>query len=51
MAPLQRWREDQVEDGWVDAMDYIRPCYSYFVIFIVLGPMGIVVFLVFFLGI
>jgi hypothetical protein len=34
-------REDQVEDGWVDAMDCIGPCYPYFAVFIVLGPRSI----------
>jgi hypothetical protein len=35
---------DQVEDGWVDAMGCIGPFYSYFAVFIVLGPRGILVF-------
>jgi hypothetical protein len=36
-----RWR--QVEDGQVDAMGCVGPCYPTFVIFNVLGPRGIVV--------
>jgi hypothetical protein len=33
-----RWScEDQVEDRWVDAMGCIKPCYPYFVVFIVLS--------------
>jgi hypothetical protein len=40
----RRSREDEVEDGWVDAMSYIRLFYSNFTVFIVLGPMGILVF-------
>jgi hypothetical protein len=34
----------QVEDGRVDAMDYIESCYPCFTIFFLLGSMGIVVF-------
>jgi hypothetical protein len=34
---------DQIEDGWVDVMGCVRPCYPYFIIFYVLGPRGIVV--------
>jgi hypothetical protein len=33
----------QVEDGQVDAMGSVGPCYRTFVIFNVLGPTGIVV--------
>jgi hypothetical protein len=33
-----RWScEDQVKDGWVDAMGCVKPCYPYFAVFIVLG--------------
>jgi hypothetical protein len=40
----QRSCRVQVEDGRVDAMGRIRPFYPYFVVFIVLGPRGILVF-------
>jgi hypothetical protein len=33
----------EVEDGRVDAMDCVRPCYPTFAIFNVLCPMGILV--------
>jgi hypothetical protein len=32
------------KDGRIDAIGCIRPCYPYFIIFIVLVPRGIVVF-------
>jgi hypothetical protein len=40
------WRLHRVEaeDGWVDATDHVRPCYPYFVVFIVLDHRGILVF-------
>jgi hypothetical protein len=44
VAPSWRSCEDQVEDRWVDAMDYVGPCYPYFAVFIVLGHRGILVF-------
>jgi hypothetical protein len=44
VAPSWRLRRDQVKDGWVDAMDCVRPSYPYFVVFCVLGARGIVVF-------
>jgi hypothetical protein len=44
IASSQRSREDEVKDGWVDAMSYIGLFYPNFAIFIVLGPRGIVVF-------
>jgi hypothetical protein len=37
-------REDKVKDGWVDATGYIKLFYPNFAVFIVLGPMGILVF-------
>jgi hypothetical protein len=37
-------RQNQVEDGWVDATGYIGSCYPYFAVFYVLCPRGIVVF-------
>jgi hypothetical protein len=33
---LQRLRRYQVENGWVDVTGCVRPCYPYFIIFIVL---------------
>jgi hypothetical protein len=44
MTPSQRLRRGQVEDGWVDVMGCVGPCYHYFAVFLVLGPRGIVVF-------
>jgi hypothetical protein len=44
VASSRRLRRDQVEDGRVDAMGYVRPCYPYFIVFYVLDPSGIVVF-------
>jgi hypothetical protein len=44
VAPSWRLCRDQVEDGWVDAMGCVGPCYPYFSVFYVLGPKGIVVF-------
>jgi hypothetical protein len=44
VVPSWRLHWDQVEDGWVDAMGYVRPYYPYFVVFYVLDPRGIVVF-------
>jgi hypothetical protein len=49
VAPSRRLRE-QVEDGRVDVMGCVGPCYPCFAIFLVLGPRGIVVFLVFCFG-
>jgi hypothetical protein len=50
IAPSWRLRRVQVEDGQVDATGYIEPFNPTFVVFIVLYPMGILVFLVFCLG-
>jgi hypothetical protein len=33
VAPSQRWCEDQVKDGRVDATGCVRPCYPYFTVF------------------
>jgi hypothetical protein len=44
VASSQRLRRDQVKDRRVNATDYIRPYYPCFVIFIVLGPRGSLVF-------
>jgi hypothetical protein len=43
VAPSQRLRRKQIEDGRVDAMGCVRPCYPTFVVFNVLGPRGIIV--------
>jgi hypothetical protein len=39
----RRLRRRQVEDGRVDAMGCVRPCYPTFAVFNVLCPRGIVV--------
>jgi hypothetical protein len=44
VAPSQRSRKNQVEDGWVDAIGCVRLLYLKIVIFYVLGPRGILVF-------
>jgi hypothetical protein len=44
VASSQRSRDDQVENGQVDAMACVRPCYPYFAIFNVLNPRGKLVF-------
>jgi hypothetical protein len=36
VAPSQRLRRDQVEDGRVDATGCVELCYPYFIIFYVL---------------
>jgi hypothetical protein len=43
VAPSQRLRQRQVEDGRIDVTDYVGPCYSSFVVFNGLYPRGIVV--------
>jgi hypothetical protein len=43
VAPSQRLRQREVEDGRVDVMGCIRPYYHTFAVFDVLGPRGIVV--------
>jgi hypothetical protein len=43
MTPSQRLRRRQVEDGQVDAMGCVGPCYPTFAVFSVLGLRGIVV--------
>jgi hypothetical protein len=40
----RRLHRVKAEDGWVDATGYIGPFYPYFVVFIVLGTRGILVF-------
>jgi hypothetical protein len=44
VAPSQRLRRDQVEDGRVDATGCVGLGYPYFIVFYVLGSRGIVVF-------
>jgi hypothetical protein len=44
MASSRRSRGDEVVDERVDAMGCIRTCYPYFVVFTVLGTMGISIF-------
>jgi hypothetical protein len=44
VASSWRSREDEVEDGWVDKTGCIRLFYPNFVVFVVLGPRGILVF-------
>jgi hypothetical protein len=44
VASSRRWREVEAEDGRVDAMGCIKLFYPNFVIFIVLGSKGILVF-------
>jgi hypothetical protein len=43
VTPSRRLRRRQVEDGRVDAMGCVRPCYHTFTVFNVLAPRGIVV--------
>jgi hypothetical protein len=43
VAPSWRLRQRQVEDEQFDVMGYVGPCYPTFIVFNVLGPMGIVV--------
>jgi hypothetical protein len=47
VASSWRLRRGQVEDRRFDAMSCVRPYYSCFVVFIVSGPRGNLVFLVF----
>jgi hypothetical protein len=44
VTSLQRSRGDEAENGWVDATGCIRLFYSNFVVLVVLGPRGILVF-------
>jgi hypothetical protein len=44
MASSRRLYQSQVEYGWVDATGCIRPFYPTFVVFIVLGTRGSLVF-------
>jgi hypothetical protein len=50
IAPLRRLHQSQVEDGRIDAMDCVGPCYPYFVVFILLDLRSIVVSYSFCLG-
>jgi hypothetical protein len=45
VAPSQRLHRVQVDDGRVDAMDYVGLCYLFFAIFFLLSHRGIVVFI------
>jgi hypothetical protein len=47
MASSRRLRREEVEDGRVDTMGYVGPCYPKIVVSSVLGSRGIVVFLSF----
>jgi hypothetical protein len=45
LVSSSQWsREDEAKHEWVDAIGCIRLFYPYFVIFVVLGPRGILVF-------
>jgi hypothetical protein len=44
VAPSQRLRQVQAEDGRVDAMGYIRSFYHRITVFYILGPRNEVVF-------
>jgi hypothetical protein len=44
VAPSQRLHRVQVEDGWVDAIGCVGPCYPCFAVFFLLSHRGIVVF-------
>jgi hypothetical protein len=43
VALSQRLRRRQVEDGRIDVMDCVGPCYPTFIVFNVLGVRGIVI--------
>jgi hypothetical protein len=47
VASSQRLHHVEAKDGWVNMMGCVRPFYSNFAIFYVLGPRGILVFLFF----
>jgi hypothetical protein len=44
MASSWRLRRDQIEDGRIDAMRCVGPCYPHFAVFYVLYIMGILIF-------
>jgi hypothetical protein len=44
VTPSRRLRRGQVEDGRINATGYVGPCYPCFIVFFILGHMGIVVF-------
>jgi hypothetical protein len=44
VAPSWMLRQNQAEDGRVNAKDCVRPDYLYFAVFYILVPRGIVVF-------
>jgi hypothetical protein len=43
VAPSRRLHRRQIEDGQVNAMGYIEPCYPTFTIFNVLDPRGTII--------
>jgi hypothetical protein len=43
VAASRRLCRRRVEDGWVDVMGCVGPCYPTFIVFNVLGTRGIVV--------
>jgi hypothetical protein len=43
VAPSRWLRRSQVEDGQIDAMSCVGPCYICFDVFILLGPMDILI--------
>jgi hypothetical protein len=45
VAPSQRLRQRQAEDGQVDVMGYVGPCYPCFTVFFLLDPrvLGLIV--------
>jgi hypothetical protein len=47
LTPSRRLHRRQVEAGRVDATGCVRPCYPCFVVFLLLGPRGVVVILAF----
>jgi hypothetical protein len=44
VASSRRLHQVEAEDGQLDAMGCVRPCYPYFTVFILLDPRGIIVF-------
>jgi hypothetical protein len=44
VASTRMLRQGQVEDGWIDVMDYVRLCYPCFAIFFVLYTRDILFF-------
>jgi hypothetical protein len=44
VASSRRLHRVEAEDRWVDATSCIKPFFPNFTVFIVLGPMGVLVF-------